>query len=544
MAQLKANGRIGVLVHMADDALPGALLVVVPQPRAAGRDAGVGRRAGHLGHHQRGAAHCPGRQVHQVVVARHAVQRRILGHRRDDDPVFQRQAAHGVWREHRRRRRLVVSDVQPGAARKPALITTQPLCVAQPQVLMADALAAGEHRQHELRRVKLLAIALTTHLKPGHRVPRGVLQPQHVHLAQRLVAGQHGRHLIEGNLPGGHWIDGHLPSVVAGFSKQPGQLDCVLDGQFGTRADGKVRRVHRIAHQHDMALAIEQRPLLAGDALEVEPGRAAQMAGIAEQFFALQVGGKQLFAEGDGQRGVGLVQPVGQPDVLGAFDDESGGAVVKLVDMGLKPAVLGFLEQKGEGVVGFVRAQPDKSVRPLHDVGLEGAGVPAADARVDAVAGDHQIGVREIQVGFGLGLEEEVNAQLLTARLQDVEQLFPADADKAVAARADHRALEVQLDVVPVVERALDLRGADRVTAPHVVHRGVGEHDPPAEGVVRLVALDHGDLVAGLLQLHQQAKVQAGRAAADAHDVHGGSCGGWRGGWSGSGAHRTKSDPR
>ena len=521
MAELQADGRIGVLVHMVDDALPGAPLVVVPQPRAAGRDAGVGRRAGHLGHHQRGAAHRPGPQMHQVVVAGDAVQRRILGHRRDDDPVFQRQAAHGVRREHRRRCGLAVSDLQPGAARKPALKVTQPLRIAQPQVLVADALAAGEHRQHELRRVQLIAIPRAAHLKPGHRVPGSVLQPQHVDVAQRLVTRQHGGDLIGRDRPGSHltglgWFGG-----IARLAKQPRQLDRVLDGQLGARADGKVRRVHRITHQHHMAAAIEQRPLLAGDALKVEPGRTAQVAGIAEQLFAFQVGGKQRLTEGDGQRGVGLVQPVGQPDVFGAFDDEGGGAGVKLVDMGLKPAVLGFLEQEGEGVIPFVRAQPDEAVGPLHGVGFEGVGVPAADAGVDAVAGNDQIGVGEIQVGFGLGLEHQSDADLLTARLQDVQQFFAADAHKAVAARAHHFALDVQLDVVPVVERLRDLRGGDRVTAPHVVHRGIGKHDTPAEGVVGLVALHHRDLVAGLLQLHQQAEVQAGRAATDADNVHG-----------------------
>ena len=44
--------------------------------------------------------------------------------------------------------------------------------------------------------------------------------------------------------------------------------------------------------------------------------------------------------------------------------------------------------------------------------------------------------------------------------LQDVEQALAADAAEAVAARADLAAADVDLDVVPVVEGAEDLRRA------------------------------------------------------------------------------------
>ena len=62
-------------VHEVDDALPAIALRLAPQAGAAGRDAGIGRRAGHLGHHHAGAAHGARAQVHQVVVGRHARRR-------------------------------------------------------------------------------------------------------------------------------------------------------------------------------------------------------------------------------------------------------------------------------------------------------------------------------------------------------------------------------------------------------------------------------------------------------------------------------------
>jgi hypothetical protein len=119
-----------------------------------------------------------------------------------------------------------------------------------------------------------------------------------------------------------------------------------------------------------------------------------------------------------------------------------------------------------------------------------------------------------------LGLELQLHAQFFAARLQDVEQLLAPDADEAVAAAAQRAALELELDVVPVVEGLLDGGSGGRVPLAHVVHRLVGEHHAPAEGVVGLVALDDRDVVARVQLLHQQPEVQPGRAAPDADDLH------------------------
>ena len=124
-------------------------------------------------------------------------------------------------------------------------------------------------------------------------------------------------------------------------------------------------------------------------------------------------------------------------------------------------------------------------------------------------------------VACDVRLEHELDAERCAARLQDIEQALAADAAEAVAARADLAAADVDLDVVPVVERAEDGVGGRRVGFAQVAERLVGEHDAPAERVVRAVALDHADAVRGRLPLHQQREVQAGGTAADAHDVHG-----------------------
>ena len=338
-----------------------------------------------------------------------------------------------------------------GAPGKPALVAFQPGGVAQAQVLVADALAAREHAVHELLGRQLVAVARADDLEPLHRIPGRVLQPQHVDLARGLVSGQHAG-------------DVAAPSRL----EQPRQLDRVLERQLGARADGEVRRVHRVAHQHDVAAAVEVVPLPAAHALEIDPRRTAlqgvEVARVAQQPVALQVLREELLAEVDRLLDVRLVQAVRLPHVLRRLDDEGRGAVVELVDMGLEPAVLGLLEQEVEGVEEPRRAEPDEAVGPRHDVGLEDLGIFLPDARIDAVAGDHEVGVGVVGVRIRLGLEHQFHAQRLAAPLQDVEQLLAPDADEAVAAAADAAALEVQLDVVPVVERDLD--GVGRLGVP------------------------------------------------------------------------------
>jgi len=216
-------------------------------------------------------------------------------------------------------------------------------------------------------------------------------------------------------------------------------------------------------------------------------------------------------------------QAVGFPDRFGGFDDEGRGGGVKLVGMGGKPAVLGLLEGKGEGVKGLVRAEPDKAAVAQLDIGLEGAGIAAADAAVQAVAGDHEVGL--VARGNGLvilhiGFKHQVHAQCDAAVLQDVEQPLAANAAKPVATRAHTAALEKHLDILPVVEGVANQLRADRIGRLQVAQRLVREHDAPAKGVKRAVALDDGDLMRRVLQLHQQREIQTGGAAAQAKNVH------------------------
>src|SRR5690606_32898459 len=73
---------------------------------------------------------------------------------------------------------------------------------------------------------------------------------------------------------------------------------------------------------------------------------------------------------------------------------------------------------------------------------------------------------------------------------------------------------------VPMIEGCTDLFCGNRIGLLQVVERGVGKDHTPAKGIVRPVAFDNGDLVAGVMQFHQQAEIQACRTAAYAYDVH------------------------
>ena len=73
----------------------GGDLPLLPQARAAGRDAPAGRDAEHLGHHQPGAAERARAEVHEVEVVDVAVDGRVHVHRRDDDAVL-RAGARGA----------------------------------------------------------------------------------------------------------------------------------------------------------------------------------------------------------------------------------------------------------------------------------------------------------------------------------------------------------------------------------------------------------------------------------------------------------------
>jgi len=102
-----------------------------------------------------------------------------------------------------------------------------------------------------------------------------------------------------------------------------------------------------------------------------------------------------------------------------------------------------------------------------------------------------------------------------------VEELFARDAGEPVAAGGDRAAADVDVDVVPPGEGALD--GGERlgVGGAEVLEGLVREDDAPAEGVVGPVALEDDDLVRRIRLLREQAEIESGGSSADADDLQG-----------------------
>ena len=323
------------------------------------------------------------------------------------------------------------------------------------------------------------------------------------------------------------------PQIAVGRFQTARQLDGVLERELGPRADRKMRRVRGVAHQHERhmlgvagggSLLRPVHPVAADDTRKADPdGRAAKMRCVGDEPVPVEVRRKQLLAIGDALFLRHLLDARGLPRGLGGLDDEGRQPVLEAIGVCLEPAMLGRHEDEAEGVEDLLRSEPDEAAVALVDVGLEHFGVPGPHLAVDAVGRDHQVGFilfRHRLVVFDDGFEHQLHADFFAARLQDVQQLLAPDADEAMASAAHKLSLEVNVDVVPATELANDGLRRDGVGLAQVAHRRVREHDAPTESVVRPVALDHDDLVARVLQLHQQPEIQAGRATTDADDLH------------------------
>jgi hypothetical protein len=107
------------------------------------------------------------------------------------------------------------------------------------------------------------------------------------------------------------------------------------------------------------------------------------------------------------------------------------------------------------------------------------------------------------------------------ALVQQPQQGRARAAAEAVAADALHRALEIDLDVVPIGEILGDCAIAVAVIGLEGLERLVREHDPEAEGVVGAVAFVDGDARLRPRLLVEDGEIEPGRAAADHIHLHG-----------------------
>src|SRR5664279_5746279 len=136
-----------------------------------------------------------------------------------------------------------------------------------------------------------------------------------------------------------------------------------------------------ITQQYDVAIA----PPLAQHAVEIEPRRAAQMAGIGHQSVAAEITRKNRFAGGNGLINAHAIEACTSPGRLRTFDDKSRCIDIELIGMRPDPAVFSFFEYESECVVEFlIGSEPDIPAGAHIDIGLENIGMACSDTRVYA----------------------------------------------------------------------------------------------------------------------------------------------------------------
>ena len=140
------------------------------------------------------------------------------------------------------------------------------------------------------------------------------------------------------------------------------------------------------------------------------------------------------------------------PSVLLTLYDEGGCGFVKLVNMRPYPAMLGFFKDKRKGIIKFLMcAQPNEFTFSDINIRLELGFVFRANARVYAIAGNHQ--VIFFLIAFDtveFGRELHLNAQLTGALLQQHQHPFAANTCKPVATRNGANTVMHNGDIIPV----------------------------------------------------------------------------------------------
>lgn len=270
-------------------------------------------------------------------------------------------------------------------------------------------------------------------------------------------------------------------------------------------------RMQGVADQDDVVVVV---------ALVAHAGEAAPDRVVGDQWLAAQMLGEDALAMGDGVGLAGLVQAGPAPCLLGAFDDEGRHAGGVAVAVGAPQPMLVLFEIEGEGVELAAGAQPDELVRAHHDIGAEGFGVLGADERVDAVAGDDQIGLGEGVEAGDIGIVDDLDPQLGGALLQDLQQGEALHAGEAVPGRGGDGLAVMDVDIVPMNEGVGDGRVGLGIGITKAAHGFVGEHHAEAPGDVWRPALEDAQRPLGMRLLDQQGEIQRGGTASDTNDFH------------------------
>lgn len=247
------------------------------------------------------------------------------------------------------------------------------------------------------------------------------------------------------------------------------------------------------------------------------------MRGIRHEAVTVEPFPEHRFTCSDGLVGVHLVETGRTPRFLVALYNERRGLVVELVAVRLEHAVFVLDKEESERVERSRCAEPCETSRSCVEIGLKIFCVLLSDRAVDAVGGDDHIGVAEpegieTRVVVDIDAETKIDSQFPASVLKDLKQLLSCDATEAMSAGSDSPVADEYIDVVPVCKVGGDRAISRLVGRAKVLHCLIGEHDAPAEGVIRTVPLEHGDLVRRVGFLEEDCRVEPGRTAANDDD--------------------------
>jgi hypothetical protein len=230
--------------------------------------------------------------------------------------------------------------------------------------------------------------------------------------------------------------------------------------------------------------------------------------------------GKELLAELDAFLLAHVRDALSAPHIFGALNDERAQTLVKAVTVRLEPAVRCLFKKKSERIKNPFCAEPDVLAVARINVWLKLFLVTPADGAVNPVRCNDEIGVRELVVAGCFPAKGDLCAQLFGAIGQDIEEGLPRDATKAVSARADDLACEVDVDIIPAHEMICDLVVGLLIGGAEVIQRAVGEYDTPSKRVSPLIPLYDRNVVGGVPLQHLNGKIETGRTAADDGYLH------------------------
>jgi hypothetical protein len=178
-------------------------------------------------------------------------------------------------------------------------------------------------------------------------------------------------------------------------------------------------------------------------------------------------------------------------------------------------------EGEREPVEQLVRAQPNVFVFSRVQRRLEELTVGSTHKAVGSISAHEQIAVvHEFTHLNHIGVKLEVNAEVTTPLVQNVQEAESRDAGEFIAPDGDFLILVNDIHVIPDLTTVGDLDVGFLVAVLQVGKRLVGKNNTPAKRIIGTIPLQDGDVMGWIQFFHQNSEVQPRWSTADNVYVH------------------------